>query len=105
MAINLLPRAAPPHGRLFPLSAEETTQMEAYISEVLDQGFIQPSTSTALAGFFCAKKKEGTLRLCIDYRGLNKITIKDLYPLPLASHALESLCRVSIFTRLKLSRA
>ncbi|KAI2665369.1 Transposon Tf2-9 polyprotein [Labeo rohita] len=81
-AIDLLPGATPPRGRIFPLSQAESTAMNTYIQEELAKGFIRPSTSPASAGFFFVKKKDGGLRPCIDYRGLNDITIKYRYPLP-----------------------
>lgn len=50
--------------------------MECYIEEELNKGFIHPSTSPASEGFFFVAKKDGGLCLCIDYRGLNEITVK-----------------------------
>ncbi len=70
-AIDLLPDAVPPRGRIFPLSQPESRAMNHYIQEELAKGFIRPSTSPASAGFFFVKKKGGDLRPCIDYRGLN----------------------------------
>lgn len=61
------------------------------MKEELAKGFIQPSTSTASVGFFFVKKKDGGLHPGIDYRGLNKITVKFHYPLPLIPSALEQL--------------
>ncbi len=57
--------------------------MDKYLKEALDSGFIHPSTSPAGAGFFFVEKKDGSVRPCFDYRGLNNITIKNHYPLPL----------------------
>ena len=68
---------------MYPLSQEETTAMETYVSESLRQGYIQPSTSPASSSFFFVKKKDGGLRLWIDYRGINKITVRYSFPLPL----------------------
>ena len=60
---------------MYPLSQEETAAMETYVSESLGQGYIQPSISPVSSSFFFVKKKDGGLRPCIDYRGLNKITV------------------------------
>ncbi|KAI4897992.1 hypothetical protein NFI96_028152 [Prochilodus magdalenae] len=79
--------------------------MEEYIREVLANGFIQPSTSPAGAGFFFVGKKDGTLRPCIDYRGLNAITVKGRNPLPLMNTAFEALQQAAIFTKLDLRSA
>ncbi|KAI4879196.1 hypothetical protein NFI96_009427 [Prochilodus magdalenae] len=102
-AIDLLPGTSPPRGHLFSLSGPEKMAMERYIQEALAQVFIRPSTSGA--GFFFVGKKDGGLRPCIDYRGLNKITVKDRYPLPLMTTAFEALQQASIFTKLDLRSA
>ncbi|KAL0187602.1 hypothetical protein M9458_014701, partial [Cirrhinus mrigala] len=104
-AIDLLPGSVPPKGRIFPLSHPESEAMKAYIEEELAKGFIRPSTSPASAGFFFVKKKDGGLRPCIDYRGLNEITVKFRYPLPLVPAALEQLRSARYFTKLDLRNA
>ncbi|KAL0150452.1 hypothetical protein M9458_054269 [Cirrhinus mrigala] len=104
-AIDLIPGATPPRGCIFPLSQAESVAMNNYIQEELAKGFIRPSTSPASAGFFFVKKKDGGLRPCIDYRGLNEVTIKYRYPLPLIPAALEQLRTAKIFTKLDLRSA
>uniref|UniRef100_A0A9J7Y295 Gypsy retrotransposon integrase-like protein 1 n=1 Tax=Cyprinus carpio carpio TaxID=630221 RepID=A0A9J7Y295_CYPCA len=101
-AIELMPVTCPPRGRLFSLSGPERLAMDKYLKEALDNGFIRPSTSPAGAGFFFVEKKDGSLRPCIDYRGLNNITIKNRYPLPLMTTAFEILQGATIFTKLDL---
>lgn len=76
--------------------------MKAYIEEELAKGFIRSSTSPASAGFFFVRKKDGGLRPCIDYRGLNDITVKFRYPLPLVPTPLEQLRQAEYFTKLDL---
>ncbi|KAL0147274.1 hypothetical protein M9458_057420, partial [Cirrhinus mrigala] len=85
--------------KIFPLSQPETDTMKAYIEEEVAKGFIVPSTSAASAGFFFVKKKDGSLRPCIDFRGLNDITVKYRYPLPLMPPALEQLRSARRFIR------
>ncbi len=104
-AIDLVPGMSPPKGRLYSLSVPEREAMEKYISDSLTAGFIRPSSSPAGAGFFFVAKKDGSLRPCIDYRGLNNITVKNTYPLPLMSSAFERLQGASIFTKLDLRNA
>ncbi|TKS65685.1 Retrovirus-related Pol polyprotein [Collichthys lucidus] len=104
-AIDLLPGTAPPRGRLYSLSSPERKAMEDYINDSLAAGIIRPSSSPAGAGFFFVKKKDSSLRPCIDYRGLNDITIKNRYPLPLISSAFELLQGATIFTKLDLRNA
>lgn len=65
--------------------------METYVEEALANGFIRPSTSPAASSFFFVGKKDGGLRPCIDYRGLNSVTVKYRYPLPLVPAAVEQL--------------
>ncbi|KAF7648310.1 hypothetical protein LDENG_00158670, partial [Lucifuga dentata] len=104
-AIDLLPGTSPPKGRLYSLSAPEREAMETYINDSLAAGIIRPSSSPAGAGFFFVEKKDKTLRPCIDYRGLNDITIKNRYPLPLLSSAFELLQGATIFSKLDLRNA
>jgi hypothetical protein len=84
---------------MYPLSQEETEAMETYVSESLRQGYIRSSTSPASSSFFFVKKTEGGLRPCIDYQGLNQITVRYSYPLPLIATAIESINRVRFFTK------
>ncbi|KAK3551228.1 hypothetical protein QTP70_013819 [Hemibagrus guttatus] len=79
--------------------------MEEYIKEALAVGHIRPSTSLAAAGFFFVGKKDGGLHPCIDYRGLNAITVCYPYPLPLVPAALEQLRGAKFFTKLDLRSA
>uniref|UniRef100_A0A8C9T6V6 Gypsy retrotransposon integrase-like protein 1 n=5 Tax=Scleropages formosus TaxID=113540 RepID=A0A8C9T6V6_SCLFO len=104
-AIDLFSGTTPPRGRVYPLSQPEHQAMEAYITEALEAGFIRPSTSPASAGFFFVEKKDGGLRPCIDYRGLNAITVKYPHPLPLITSALEQVSGATIFTKLDLRSA
>ena len=76
-------------GHIYPLSHAETEAMEAYVQEALAQGLIRPSTSPSASSFFFVKKKEGGLHPCIDYRILNKATVKFSYPLPLIPTVIE----------------
>ncbi len=104
-AIDLLPGTSPPKGKLYSLSAPEREAMEKYISDSLAAKIIRPSSSPAGAGFFFVKRKDGSLRPCIDYRGLNNITVKNTYPLPLMSSAFERLQGAFFFTKLDLRNA
>ena len=79
--------------------------MENYIREALKQGYVRKSTSPASASFFFVEKKDGGLCPCIDYRGLNDVTVKYRYPLPLVPSALEQLREACFFTKLDLRSA
>ncbi|KAK3521631.1 hypothetical protein QTP70_014728 [Hemibagrus guttatus] len=104
-AIDFLPNTMPPKSRVYPLSLPENQAMEEYVEEALALGFIRPSTSPATAGFFFVEKKDGGLRPCIDYRGLNAFTVRYAYPLPLVPAALEQLRGARIFSKLDLRSA
>uniref|UniRef100_A0A4W5QR03 ribonuclease H n=1 Tax=Hucho hucho TaxID=62062 RepID=A0A4W5QR03_9TELE len=104
-AINLLVDAALPRSHVYPLSQEETAAMETYVSESLGQGYIRPSTSPASSSFFFVKKKAGGLRPCVDYRGINQITVRYSYPLPLIASVIELMHGARFFTKLDLRSA
>lgn len=76
-AIDLLPGTPLPTSRLYSLSLPEREAMVRYITESLAASFIRASSSPVAAGFFFVEKKDKTLRPCIDYRGLNNITVKN----------------------------
>ncbi|KAK7887257.1 hypothetical protein WMY93_026878 [Mugilogobius chulae] len=104
-AIDLLPGATLPSSRLYNLSRPEREAMEKYIKDSLAAGIIRPSSSPVGAGFFFVSKKDKTLRPCIDYRGLNNITIKNKYPLPLINSAFQPLHGATVFSKLDLRNA
>ncbi|KAI4805924.1 hypothetical protein KUCAC02_010517 [Chaenocephalus aceratus] len=104
-AIDLLPDTPFPSSKLYNISRPEKEAMESYISDSLAAGLIRPSSSPMGAGFFFVDKKDKTLRPCIDYRGLNEITVKNKYPLPLIDSAFVPLHEATIFTKLDLRNA
>ena len=103
--INLKPDTQPSFGPIYGLSEIELKALKTYIDENLLTSFIRTSSSPAAAPILFVKKKDGTLRLCVDYRGQSNITIKDSYPLPLISETLDRLKGAKIFTHLDLREA
>lgn len=97
--------AEPPYGPLYSMTREELLVLRKTLSELLDKGFIRVSNSPAAAPVLFAKKPGGGLRFCVDYRGLNKITKKDRYPLPLIQETLERISRAKWFTKLDVNAA
>ena len=83
----------------------ELETLKTYIKTHLKTGFIWPSKSPAGAPILFNKKPDGSLRLCVDYRGLNNLTIKNRYPLPLIGESLDRLGRAKRFTQLDLTSA
>lgn len=104
-AIDLLPGAPLPTKRLYNLSKPEREAMEKYINDSLSAGLIRPSSSPVGAGFFFVEKKDKTLRPCIDFTGLNDITVKNKYPLPLIDSAFGPLHEATVFSKLDLRNA
>lgn len=104
-AIDLEEGAQPPFGPIYNLSQTELAELRKYIDENLAKNFIRHSKSPAGAPILFVKKKDGSLRMCVDYRGLNKVTKKNRYPLPLISGLLEQLGRARIFTKIDLRGA
>ena len=104
-AIELEPGKTPPFGPLYNLSEHQLKILREYIDENLQNGFIRPSKSSAGAPVLFAPKPDGTLRLCVDYRGLNAITMKNRYPLPLINEILDRLSGAQVFTKIDVKNA
>jgi hypothetical protein len=103
--IDLREGTEPPFARLYGLSQREQLALKSYLEDNVKKGFIRPSTSPAGAPVLFVKKKDGSLRLCIDYRGLNAVTIRNRYPLPLIDQLLAQLNTGKIFTKIDLRGA
>ena len=87
------------------MSRDELIELRRYLEENLAKGFIRASRSEAASPVLFAKKPGGGLRFCVDYRGLNAITVKNRYPLPLISETLDRLSRAKIYTKLDIISA
>ncbi|XP_017479492.1 PREDICTED: uncharacterized protein LOC108369030 [Rhagoletis zephyria] len=95
---NDKPFACPPRR----LSYSEKETLQKIIDEYLAKGYIRPSESEFVSPIVLVKKKTAELRLCVDYRKLNKVTVKDSYPMPLIDDLLDRLANKKIFTKLDL---
>ena len=94
--------AKPPIGPIYSLLPVKLATLREYIDDLLSMGFIRPSKSPYAAPVLFINKKDGTLRLCVDYRGLNAITRKDHYPLPFINDLLDSPNKAQIYTKINL---
>ncbi|EDO02460.1 hypothetical protein SS1G_04936 [Sclerotinia sclerotiorum 1980 UF-70] len=92
----------PPFGPIYPMSASDLGTLRDYIGDALEKGWIRESTSQAASPVLFIPKKDGTRRLCVDYRKLNDITIKDRYLLPLATELRDRLVKAKIFSKFDL---
>ncbi len=101
-AIELQPDAKLPRGRTSPISPTEQKELNEFLRENLANRHIHPSKSLIGAPVFFIKKKEGSLHLVQDYWKLNKIMVKNSYPLLLVSNILTRLCDAEWFTTLDL---
>lgn len=97
---ELKPGTTPPAGPLYNMSIEELQVLRKWLAENLDKGFIRASQSPAASPVLFAHKPGGGLRFCVDYRGLNAITIKNRYPLPLIQETLSRLSKARYYTKL-----
>nr|XP_036576341.1 reverse transcriptase domain protein [Colletotrichum truncatum]KAF6783066.1 reverse transcriptase domain protein [Colletotrichum truncatum] len=95
----------PTFNKIYPLNQKEMKALDEWLDENLAKGFIRPSKSPAGYPVLFVPKKNGKKRLCVDYRRLNDITIKDCYPLPLISELRDLLYEAQWFTALDLKGA
>ena len=100
--IDLMPGAAPIARAPYRLAPAEMKEMMTQLQELLNKGFIRPSTSPWGAPVLFVKKKDGSMRMCIDYRELNKVTVKNKYPLPRIDDLFDQLQGASYFSKIDL---
>ncbi|KAG5714987.1 hypothetical protein E4T56_gene5393 [Termitomyces sp. T112] len=100
--INLKEGTSPPFGKIYNMSKIKLQALKEYLDDMLGKGFIRLSISMAGAPVLFAKKKDGSLQLCVDYRGLNKVTKKNWYPLPLIRDLVDRLRSAKIYTKINL---
>jgi len=97
--------SVPPFGPIYGLSPPELLALYEWLDQNLDKKFIRESSSPVVSPILIVKKKECSLRLCVDYRGLNEGTSKNRYPLPLVKETFMQLSRAKIFTKLDIRGA
>jgi hypothetical protein len=101
-AIEFLPGTAPISKRSYRVSGLELVELKKQIDELLEKGYIRPSTLPWAAPILFVEKKDGTRRMCIDYRALNEVTIKNKYPFPIIEDMFDQLRGASVFSKIDL---
>jgi hypothetical protein len=101
-SINLMPGATPVSKDPYIMSTPRLKELQLQLEELLKKGYIRPSVSPWGAPVLFVKKKDGTLRLCIDFQQLNKVTVKNKYPLPRIDDLLDQLKDAKIFLKIDL---
>jgi hypothetical protein len=84
------------------MSHEELKKLKVQLEELLTKGYIKPSKSPYGAPVFFVHKKDGMLRMCVDYEALNKVTVKNRYPLPRIDDLFDRLSGAKMFSRIDL---
>ncbi|GAB2279902.1 hypothetical protein Dimus_039391 [Dionaea muscipula] len=100
--IDLLPDTRPISKAPYRMTPVELKELSAQLQELLDKGFIRTSVSPWGAPVLFVKNKDGSMRLCIDYRELNKVTIKNRYPLPRIDDLFDQLQGAQVFSKIDL---
>ncbi|KAJ9519051.1 hypothetical protein QJQ45_003519 [Haematococcus lacustris] len=97
-----LESGTPPNRPVYRMSQEELDELKRQLDELLAKGYIRPSTSPFGSAVLFVRKKDGSLRLCVDYRALNQLTIKNRYPLPRIDDLLDQLAGARVFSKIDL---
>jgi hypothetical protein len=100
--IELQPGTAPISKRSYRMPPKELAELNKQLQELLDKGYIRPSSSPWGCPALFVKKKDGSLRLCVDYRFLNAVTIKNKYPLPCIDVLFDQLAGAKVFSKIDL---
>ncbi|GJW79736.1 putative reverse transcriptase domain-containing protein [Tanacetum coccineum] len=100
--IDLVPGAAPVARAPYRLAPSEMKELSEQLKELSDKGFIRPSSLPWGAPVLFVKKKDGSFRMCIDYRELNKLTVKNRYPLPRIDDLFDQLQGLSVYSKIDL---
>ncbi|GKC43198.1 putative reverse transcriptase domain-containing protein, partial [Tanacetum coccineum] len=101
--IDLVPSAAPVARAPYRLTPSEMKELSEQLKELSDKGFIRPSSLPWGAPVLFVKKKDGSFRMCIDYRELNKLMVKNRYPLPRIDDLFDQLQGLSVYSKIDLT--
>ena len=102
LSIEIVPGTAPVSRAPYRMAPAELKELKVQLKELLDKGFVPPSVFPWGAPILFVKKKDGTLRMCIDYRQINKLTVKNKYPFQRIEDLFDQLKGVSVFSKIDL---
>jgi hypothetical protein len=101
-SIELLPGTAPISKRAYQMDVKDLIELKKQIEELLEKGFIRPSSSPRGAPVLFVNKKDGSRRMCVEYRSLNEVTIKNKYPLPRIEDLFDQIRGATVFSKIDL---
>ena len=100
--IKLLPGTGTISKRPYRMPAKDLEEIKKHIKELLDKGYIRPSSSPWGSPVLLVEKKDGSFKMVVDYRALNEVTIKNKYPLPMINDLFDQLQGAKIFSKIDL---
>jgi hypothetical protein len=100
--IELKPGTTPIYKTPYRMATPDLAELKEHIKELLEKGFIRPSSSPWGAPVIFVPKKDGTQRLCMDYPAMNEVTVKNKYPLPRIDDLFDQLCGACVFSNIDL---
>jgi hypothetical protein len=100
--IELMPGTTPIYKSPYRMATPELAELKEHIKELLEKGFVHPSSSPWGAPVIFVSKKDGTQRLCMDYHALNEVTIKNKYPQSRIDDLFDQLCGACVFSKIDL---
>ena len=102
LSIEIVPGTAPVSKEPYRMAPVELKELKVQLQELLDNGFVRPNVSPWGTPVLFVKKKDGTLRMCIDYRQINKVIVKNKYPLPRIEDLFYQLKGAGVFLKIDL---
>jgi hypothetical protein len=100
--IDILPGTTPTPKRSYKMSVEELKELKKQLTELQEAGYIRPSSSPWGAPVLFVQKKDGSQRICVDYRSLNDVTVKNKYPLPRIEDLFDQMRGARVFSKIDL---
>jgi hypothetical protein len=101
-AIDLLPETTPTPKQSYRMSVEELKELKKQLTELQEVGYIRSNSSLCGASVLFVQKKDGSQRMCVDYRSINDVTVKNKYPLPHVEDLIDQMRGARVFSKINL---